>query len=360
MKNIFVSTPALSVLGKLFREYRLRPKAALLFDSTTEKLFQKKITQELKHQAIEFKTFTVKSGEKSKSLRTAESLYSAFLKEGIDRSYTLIACGGGVVGDLGGFVAASYMRGLPLIQMPTTLLGMVDSAIGGKTAVNLAEGKNLIGFFYEPSFTLIEPEFLKTLEARDIVSGCAEILKYALILDAPFLTFLESHFEKLLKLTPPYTHQAIRRSAQLKSRVVRLDLKETLGIRAKLNFGHTFAHAIETIGNYSGLRHGEAVLVGMLCATYLSDKTMGMKSREIKRIEAMVSRFTLPKSILTRDFLNQSPEALIAAMQSDKKKSGKQLRFVLLSKIGSAKLSESQIPFKDVSKAIDKAKQFLS
>jgi 3-dehydroquinate synthase len=285
----------------------------------------------------------------------ANKLYGEWLTAGVDRSYVVVAIGGGVVGDLAGFVAASYMRGLRLIHVPTTLLAMVDSAIGGKVAVNHHAGKNLIGFFYDAELTLIDTAFLRSLPERDMHSGLAEVLKYALIGDEKFLTFLEKHFEDILAQRPPLL-TAIKKSVAAKLRIVRQDFRETKGLRATLNFGHTFAHALEKLAHYKYLRHGEAVLWGMLCASALSWRVGKITAEDLKRIAQMVVRFKIKERIAKAYFLECKEAEIINAMQADKKKQDGKLRFVLLEKIGQAALSDEQIEMHKVCQAIKDAK----
>lgn len=337
----------------------LLPKVVLLFDRNTHTLFSQKIFQTLQKAEIAHHAFVVSASESAKSLRTAERLYGAFIKSGIDRTTTLVAIGGGVVGDLGGFLAASYLRGIPLVHVPTTLLAMVDSAFGGKVAVNHSLGKNMIGFFYPPTFTFIDVGFLNTLPMRDIYSGLAEAFKYALIQDAPFFHYLESHFEQIVLLKHTRIEQVIRRSIKNKMRIVRKDFKETLGLRALLNFGHTFGHALETISQYRAFRHGEAVLIGMLCAATLS-KNLGLLDEDsLMRIAYFTKRFPISPSLLKRHFLDVADPDLESAMQSDKKKERDVIRFVLLREIGKAFLCSEKISSRDVRRAIHDAKHLL-
>lgn len=342
-----------------FEAYRLQKKVALLYDENTQRLFSKTIERELARQTFEFQKFVVKASESSKTLRTAEHLYGELIKKGIDRKTTLIAIGGGVIGDLGGFVAASYQRGIPLVQVPTTLLAMVDSAIGGKVAVNHSLGKNMVGFFYEPVFTAIDTEFLQTLPKRDFYSGLAESIKYALIQDSLFLDALERDFDKLIALESDAIERMISRSVKNKIRIVKKDFKETRGLRALLNFGHTFAHAFETVTNYKAFRHGEAVAFGMVCAAALSKNLGLLSSAELERIIFFLKRFEFPKTVLKKHFLEIDAQAVQKAMQSDKKKENQIVRFVLLKKIGAAFVCEEKISARDIQQALNEAKENL-
>lgn len=339
--------------------YRLAPKVVLLFDRNTHALFSHKIFQTLRQAHISYHAFVVPANESAKSLKQAEQLYGEFITHGVDRTTSLVAIGGGVVGDLGGFLAASYLRGIPLVQVPTTLLAMVDSAIGGKVAVNHSLGKNMIGFFYLPAFTFIDVEFLNTLPKRDIYSGLAEVFKYALIQDAPFFHRLESRFEPILSLERADIEQVVRRSVKNKMRIVKQDFKETLGLRALLNFGHTFGHALETLSQYKAFRHGEAVLIGMLCACALSKNLGLLDETSFMRIAHFIKRFPISLSLLKRHFFDLSESDIESAMQSDKKKERSVIRFVLLRNIGEAFLCNEKISSREVRRAVQDAKSLL-
>jgi 3-dehydroquinate synthase len=333
----------------------LPKKLVLCVDKYIDTHFGAALSLELRKKNFTAYKSVIPASERSKSLAMANKLYGEWLTAGVDRSYVVVAIGGGVVGDLAGFVAASYMRGLRLIHVPTTLLAMVDSAIGGKVAVNHHAGKNLIGFFYDAELTLIDTAFLRSLPERDMHSGLAEVLKYALIGDEKFLTFLERHFEDILAQRPPLL-TAIKKSVAAKLRIVRQDFRETKGLRATLNFGHTFAHALEKLAHYKYLRHGEAVLWGMLCASALSWRVGKITAEDLKRIVQMVVRFKIKERIAKAYFLECKEAEIINAMQADKKKQDGKLRFVLLEKIGQAALSDEQIEMHKVCQAIKDAK----
>lgn len=333
----------------------LPKKLVLCVDKYIDTHFGAALSLELRKKNFTARKSVIPASERSKSLAMANKLYGEWLAAGVDRSYVVVAIGGGVVGDLAGFVAASYMRGLRLIHVPTTLLAMVDSAIGGKVAVNHHAGKNLIGFFYDAELTLIDTTFLRSLPRRDMHSGLAEVLKYALIGDEKLLTFLERHFEAMLAQRPPLL-TAIKKSVAAKLRIVRQDFRETKGLRATLNFGHTFAHALEKLAHYKYLRHGEAVLWGMLCASALSWRLGKITAEDLKRIAQMVTRFKIKEQIAKAYFLDQTESQIVSAMQADKKKQDGQLRFVLLEKIGQASLSDEPVEMHEVCQAIKDAK----
>jgi 3-dehydroquinate synthase len=266
--------------------------------------------------------------EAAKNLSTVERACRQLVRAGADRRALLVAVGGGVVGDVAGFVAASYARGIGLVHIPTTLVAQVDSAIGGKTGVNLPEGKNLVGAFYPPKLVVADPELLRTLPLRQFRSGLYEIIKYGVIGDAKLFQFLEQKMEKLLRRDPAALDFVIERSITQKARVVSLDERES-GIREILNFGHTFAHALESVTRYRKYLHGEAVGWGMIAATRLASASLMLSTSDACDVINLIARVgPLPA------WPNASPARLIAAMQVDKKTRAGRLRFVLPERIG--------------------------
>ena len=284
----------------------------------------------------EFRTglITVPAGESTKSLTEASRLFDALYDLAADRQSAVVAVGGGVVGDLAGFAAATYNRGLPLIMVPTTLLAMVDSSVGGKTGINHPRGKNLIGAFHQPAGVWIDTATLDTLPDREFRSGLAEVVKYGVILDAAFFEDLETNIAAMCSRDPATLVRVVARSCQLKAVVVEQDEREETGLRAVLNYGHTFAHAFETVGGYGGWLHGEAVAAGMVCAARLAERhgLIGpdLGQRQLRLLEA----FDLP----TRPKPGWATDDLIAVMRRDKKSSGGQLRFILPTRLGEARL----------------------
>jgi 3-dehydroquinate synthase len=270
-------------------------------------------------------------GEAAKNLRTVEAIARELVRAGADRHALLIAVGGGVIGDVVGFVAASYLRGVALVQIPTTVVAQVDSAVGGKTGVNLPEGKNLVGAFYPPRLVLVDPEALKSLPDREFRSGLAEVVKYGVIADAKLFAFLEEQMDGILTRQAAALEQVIRRSIEIKADVVSKDEKES-GLREILNYGHTFAHALESTTNYRKYKHGEAVAWGMMCAALLGHEVANTPADEVARIIALVRRIgPLP------GWPAISPKKLFAAMHADKKTKFGKVRFVLSSRLGQAK-----------------------
>ena len=277
--------------------------------------------------------FEVASGETSKSLATLGEIWEWMHACGTDRRSVVIALGGGVIGDLAGFAAASYARGIRLVQLPTTLLSQVDSSVGGKTGINLASGKNMVGAFWQPALVVIDTETLSTLPLRTYLSGLAEVIKYGVIEDASFFQWLESNSAALVARDPQAIRQAIATSCRIKAAVVANDERETSGRRAILNYGHTFAHAIEASAGYGTWLHGEAVAIGMEMAAALAC-SMGLVDKPfVQRQRALIDACGLPITWPGAD-----PEAMIASMRTDKKVAHSILRFVLPNRIGRVEL----------------------
>ncbi len=272
--------------------------------------------------------------ESEKNLQSVEGLAQSLVAASADRHALIVAIGGGVVGDVGGFVAASYLRGVALVHVPTTLVAQVDSALGGKTGVNLPEGKNLVGAFYPPRLVLADPELLATLPEREFRGGLAEVIKYGVIADARLFAFLEKQMDAILRRDQLALEHVIQRSIAIKARVVSRDEKES-GLREILNFGHTFGHALESVTRYRHFQHGEAVAWGMMCAGLLGHEVAGTPADEVSRIVALVRRMgPLPP------WPDVKPKEIIEAMRTDKKARGGKMRFVLTKKLGQARTVE--------------------
>lgn len=360
MSTIIVETPAISGLGALFTTHGLAKKTVVLFDEHTRKIYGESILQTLHNEGFQSKELIVPAREASKSLNVAYRLYGRMIEADVDRSWNLLAVGGGVIGDLGGFIAASYFRGIPVIQLPTTLLAMTDSSIGGKVAINHPLGKNLIGFFHLPELILIDPSYLSTLPKREIYAGMSEVVKYGFIADENFFNFLDLHFSDITSLQEPYLTDAIKKSAFIKADVVEKDFRETDGVRATLNFGHTFAHGLEKLAEYRYLRHGEAVTIGMVCALFLSHHLGYLDAASLTRGLSLLKKFRFPKGLVKRRFLDIDNRQLLESMLSDKKKLDKKLRFVLLKKLGEAFLLDSDVEENLILKAIEEGQRFFS
>jgi 3-dehydroquinate synthase len=269
------------------------------------------------------------AGEQSKSVHTMESCWRKMSQHNLDRQSIVIGLGGGVVTDIAGFVAATYMRGVDLIQIPTTLLGMVDAAIGGKTGIDLPEGKNLVGSLYQPRQIFISLPLLSTLPKREMISGLAEVIKYGVIGDPELFEYLEAHIDQILNKDSEALHFIIERSCRMKADVVAQDESER-GLRAILNFGHTFGHALETLTHYSTFTHGEAVAIGMCCATRMSIKMGLCDPGLLNRLENLCTKAGLPTKLPQNIDCNQ----FIEAMTHDKKAQSRKINLILVQKLG--------------------------
>ncbi|MBQ6130908.1 MAG: 3-dehydroquinate synthase [Selenomonadaceae bacterium] len=274
----------------------------------------------------------IPDGETSKSLGEAEKLFTRAIEAGLDRKSVVIALGGGVVGDLAGFVAATFMRGINLIQIPTTLLAQVDSSVGGKTAVNHALGKNLIGAFHQPRAVFIDLNFLKTLPEREIKSGLGEVVKYGVISDENFFAYLEDNAEKILQRDLKTLAHVVKRSCEIKAEVVAADEKES-GLRRILNFGHTLAHAIEEQTGYKKFRHGEAVAIGMVAAAQISHELGKTSAENVQRLEKLLKRFDMVTTCAGLD-----ADKLYAVTFRDKKTVGGKVNWVLMKNFGDVEI----------------------
>ncbi len=277
--------------------------------------------------------YILPDGEQEKKLKTVHKIIDRLMEAGLGRDSTLIALGGGVVGDITGFTASIFMRGINFIQIPTTLLAQVDASVGGKTAVNHKAGKNLIGTFHQPKCVICDSRFLETLKATEISAGLSEIIKYGLIYDKEFFQWLQKNTQQILSNDPVAVAHAIQRSCAIKAEIVAQDEKEQ-SVRALLNFGHTFGHAIEKLTGYGNWTHGDAVAVGMVLAARLSENMSLITPEDVQNIEEILTAANLPISLPNID-----PAELLAAMQSDKKVKDRNIQLVLLKNIGEAFLT---------------------
>ena len=320
-------------------------KVAIVSNQTVAPLYLQRLKSGLQLAGIDVVVIVLPDGEVFKNWETLNTIFDGLLAAQCERSTTLIALGGGVVGDMTGFSAACYQRGMPFIQIPTTLLAQVDSSVGGKTAINHPRGKNMIGAFYQPRLVLADTDVLTSLPDRELRAGLAEVIKYGLIRDLPFLEWLETHVEELLAREPGALAYAICRSCQNKADVVVADEHER-GERALLNLGHTFGHAIETGMGYGTWLHGEAVAVGTLMAAELSCRLGWIDAGDVTRVERLFARAGLPI---------EGPALAVARylelMQHDKKVQDGRLRLVLLEKVGKAVVSDAA-SHSDIEKAI--------
>ena len=317
----------------------------IVTDTNVGELHAGRIAEALERAGLHAEIAVIPAGESSKSLDTANDLFTRAIELGLDRRSPIFALGGGVVGDLAGFVAATYMRGVPFVQVPTSLLAQVDSSVGGKVAVNHPLGKNLIGAFYQPDAVFMDLDVLKTLPAREIATGLGEIIKYGIIYDPDFFAWLEANRADVLALEPAATAYMIARSCEIKADVVRQDEREG-GLRRILNFGHTIAHAIEKETGYVRYRHGEAVAIGMVGAADISVQMGLLADGERVRMNALISAMGLP---LSADGV--TADAMYADLFHDKKTVGGRIHWVLAEKIGTVSV-HSDVPEEIVHKTL--------
>ena len=339
--RIEIGAALLARTGELIHEILIGPHCAIISDSTVAPLFGDRVKQSLTSSGFQPTLITIPAGEQSKTLAQAETICDQMIATGLDRQSFVIGLGGGMVSDVSGFVAAIYERGIPHVQIPTTLLAMVDSSIGGKTGVNASAGKNLIGAFHHPSLVIDDVDLLKTLPRREFNQGFAEIIKHAIIADAEMFTALR-HVD-LSNLAP-----LVRRNIEIKSRIVAKDELDQTGERALLNFGHTVGHAIERAGDYREFLHGEAVSLGIVAACVISIKKAGLPKDQRDAIADLLSAFELP----TRLPANFPRAKIFDALPFDKKFERGKVSFVVTPAIGSARLS-SDVTVEDIREAID-------
>jgi 3-dehydroquinate synthase len=330
-------------LGKQARKLLSGQTCAIISDSNVEPLFAGRVKRSLISAGFKPTLITVPAGEKSKTLKQAGAVCEQMIVAGLDRQSFVIGLGGGVIGDISGFVAAIYHRGIPHVQVPTTLLAMVDSSIGGKTGVNTADGKNLIGILHHPSLVIDDLDVLKTLPRRELNQGFAEIIKHAIIADAKMFGMLQESTAS----EAPALKQLILRNIKIKSKIVAKDEHDLTGKRALLNFGHTVGHAIERAGNYRKFLHGEALSLGIVAACAVSIKRAGLPPRQRDAVIDVLRRFDLP-TCLPKNFPRNK---IVSAVKFDKKFEGGKIRFVVTSKIGAARIA-TDVTLGDIREAI--------
>ncbi|MFC1668613.1 3-dehydroquinate synthase [Chlamydiota bacterium] len=326
---IIIGKGVLKQVPSLMSSYRQSDKGVIVTDERIWKLYGQQFCECLKENGLEIFPFVMPRGEKRKNLVWVRKIYDFLIEKGCDRSSFVIAFGGGVIGDLAGFVAATYMRGIRFFQVPTTLLAQVDASIGGKVGVNVPQGKNLVGAFYQPSAVLIDYSLLKTLSYREMRCGMAEVIKYGIIHNTDLFAFLEEQMTSVYSFSYQSLERIISDSCQIKAAVVSEDEKES-GLRAILNFGHTIGHALETDAFYKNISHGEGVSIGMVVAARISHKMGYIPKELVLRIENLIKKAGLP---IRYSQLN-IPE-IIRIMKIDKKRVKGVLHFVLLSQLGS-------------------------
>jgi len=343
--KVIIKQNGLKELPELLGKIENFPEKGVIITNRKIFSFYKDVFYNLKTYGFKMHVIFVPDGEEAKSLKWAERIYHKLLKWKLNRSSFLVALGGGVVGDLTGFVAATFLRGIPFIQAPTSLLAQVDSSVGGKVAVNLAEGKNLIGSFYQPELVLIDPLVLKTLPEKEFKDGMAEVIKYGLIQDSSFFRFLLKNAKKINELDLDIMEKVIYYSVKNKALVVSQDEKEK-GIRAILNFGHTFAHAIEKTWDFKKFSHGQAVSIGMYMATLFSLEKGLLNLTEWEKIKPIFGLFNLPVTLKTNKGI-----MIFKNLFFDKKMTDQGLNYILIKKTGSV------IQTKDVS--VSEIKKFI-
>lgn len=352
---LFIDNGILSQAGELIKSQGISTSTplAILSDSNVAPLYAESLCASLHSAGYErIRLLTVPAGEASKSLSTVESVCTTLAEQGIDRHSLLIALGGGVIGDLTGFIAAIHYRGIPFIQIPTTILAQVDSSIGGKTGVNLPAGKNLVGAFHHPRLVLIDPLTLESLPSRTLIEGLAEVVKHAAIRDADMLALLDTYTDAFRTLSfdtlRPILPDLIARNVAIKARVVEADEKERLDIRALLNFGHTVGHGIEAAVPYGELLHGECVSLGMRAALWLSTHRGSLPAEEGDKLLLLMAKLGLPLELST----DIDPALILQRTMSDKKFAAGHIRCVLLKSLGEAYVADT-ITVADLEAAID-------
>jgi 3-dehydroquinate synthase len=333
--DISIGRGTLGGLGEAIRGMGLSPRMAVISNPTVFGLYGEKTMASLRAAGFEAHEIIVPDGEEYKSLLWVEKILGNMLGMRLDRSSAVVALGGGVIGDMAGFAASVYMRGIRFVQVPTTLLAQVDSSVGGKTGVNHELGKNMIGAFWQPSLVWVDTDTLKTLPMRELIAGVAEVVKYGVIWDREFFDYLLENRQGVLELSEGPLARIIRRSCEIKAEVVSRDEREA-GLRAILNYGHTIGHAIENVTGYTRHLHGECVAMGM-CAEALLSVRMGIMDRaEAEAVSGAVRGFGLPHELPG----GLEADALVSAMEVDKKTVAGTMRFVLPERVGSVRVNE--------------------
>ncbi len=339
LSRLVIGEPLARLPSALAKEARDNAKVLIVADAAVAGLYGKKLAAGMKKAGFDARLVRIPSGERSKTLAQAEKLYRTLARANFERKSWLVALGGGVVGDLTGFVAATYLRGIPYVQVPTTLVSQVDASIGGKTGVDIPEGKNLVGSFYHPRLIWIDPALLKSLPEKHWRNGLAEVIKYGAIRDRKLFRLLERKIDRLAKGFSPDWVPVIARCARIKAEVVEKDPAETTGLRAILNFGHSVGHAIEAADGYREYLHGEAISIGMFVAGVLSEELTGLETVDRIRLGTLLTKAGLPARV-------KRPiprERLLRYLARDKKVQDGTMRFVLLKGLGEA-VSHQVVP----------------
>jgi 3-dehydroquinate synthase len=327
--SVYVGEKLLSEVGRICRQSSLSGRAAIVSDANVAALYGQTLSTEFANAGFKISTHVVAAGERSKSFATVTTLCEDFARHGVDRRSFVVALGGGVVGDLAGFAAAIYYRGIPVVQIPTTVMAQVDSSVGGKTGINLTAGKNLVGSFHQPAAVLTDVSTLSTLGRREWNEGFAEVIKYGVIREREL-------FSRLKRALPPLA-PLVQRCVEIKASFVEGDERETKGTRALLNFGHTIGHAIENVAGYGTLLHGEAVALGMIAAANISARCAGLPAEDLQEIEAAIRQFDLPTKLPSE----LSRRRILKAIFADKKFVEGKIRFVVTPRLGTAVLVDN-------------------
>ncbi len=331
--RVYIGPGLLAQTGSLLSESGFSGRLVMITDPTVKKLYGEALSQRLTEDGFRATTLLVPRGEEQKSLETAGKLYQELTSAYTERATPILALGGGVIGDLAGFVAATYLRGVPLVQVPTTLLAQVDSSVGGKVAVDQGQLKNMIGAFYQPRLVIADTSTLKTLPGEELSNGLAEVIKSAAIGNKEFFAFLEENMERIKSLDEEALEEVVFQSVKIKAGVVEKDELDT-GLRNILNYGHTVGHAIESVLDFN-VGHGRAVAVGMLAAARISHDAGLLAGDEITRLKSVIEKAGLPTKMA-----GLKAEAVLQAMKHDKKVLGDKIRFVLLKSLGNPIVTE--------------------
>lgn len=346
--SVLIGPGLLSRTGSECRKLSLGRRCTVISDRNVAPRFAAKVLASLRTAGFDPALITIPSGEPAKSLKCAQTCYDRLAAQRLDRQSFIVALGGGVVGDLAGFVAATYLRGLPFVQVPTTLLAQVDSSVGGKVGVNLSAGKNLVGAFHQPKVVLCDLNTLRTLPKREFRSGLAEVIKYGVIYDAALFRRLERDLPRLLKLSPSIVADVVARCCEIKAAIVGRDETES-GQRAILNFGHTIGHAIENSVGYGKYLHGEAISLGQVAAAHLSALTLELPEQQVARIRNLLLAAGLPTQI---KLAAPQRKRLFDAIKLDKKVRAGEIKFVLAERIGQVRWGQ-KVPLSVLSRALN-------
>ena len=346
--DIKIGTGLLARVGRECARLALSRRCVIISDRNVAPRYGQAVREALAKAGFTAALVTIPAGETAKSLKTLEACYAQLAAQRLERKSFIVALGGGVVGDLAGFVAATYLRGLPFVQVPTTLLAQVDSSVGGKVGLNLNAGKNLVGAFHQPRLVLCDLATLASLPVREYRAGLAEVIKYGIIYDAGLFRRLERDLPRLLRRDQRTLAAIVARCCEIKADVVRQDETES-GLRAILNFGHTIGHALEAISHYGKYLHGEAIAIGQVAAAKLSAQVLGLPAKEVERIERIFQRAGLPTQVKLNAPQRQK---ILTAMSLDKKVSGGEIKFVLARRIGVVEFGH-QVPLAAIEQTLN-------